>query len=777
LIRQRIAPSVRRELALAIALVLSVFGVLATSPVASAAISGQQEAWGEFGTDPGQMMDPSFMGVDSTDGSVFVGSYPSFEFTETVIQKFSPEGNLEGSAFIPGLGLVGIAVDHAAGRFYLLEDEEVGSKGFVATKILVFKTAPNAQGELEELSPALPVPDPASAEGLVSPQEIVLDPSTGSLVVLAEDEAGHAVLQHIDTSGSGGVGTRWVDTGSALGASPRLPGGSYRAIAIDAQGLTYVMNAKLGGDEIQARTLPVNFAASSTLSSVPGFAAAVPSEGTGFTARPASEGEGLNYGPQITVATAGGNDTLYWKSLETVGGADRDEVVINGYSVQAEAKTVLYGGGGEQGHCGVESGRSALAAGPDGTLVVLDHGEEIGEGESPEWFPVVTRFGPGGSECPAPVAAFKLESGGTTATSIPSEASVMLNASASELHGATLTGAVWKVKGPEEFTLPATGLTTTASGRFSQEGTYTVRLTVETSPIAGHEKFGTKFSTEPQTLVVTAPSTATEFPLSLTAGGTGSGSFQCKVEGGSAEACAAEYDTGTKVEVVGVPGSDSQFANWTGACTGTGPCVLTISQAESVGAVFNLKSAPTTEFTLTVTPPSGGTLFCNSGSGAATCAAQANYASGKVVFVTAAPAAGFEFTGWTGDVCSGTGACSVSMTAAHTVGATFKAVSSGGGGGGNAGGGGGGGGSTGGGGGTVGTPVGGGVKPHPKTPAQIVAEKRQKAIAKCKKSKGKAKAQCLKKAHEIGKPKKKAKKKGAKAREFDRVVSGEAWQG
>jgi uncharacterized repeat protein (TIGR02543 family) len=184
-----------------------------------------------------------------------------------------------------------------------------------------------------------------------------------------------------------------------------------------------------------------------------------------------------------------------------------------------------------------------------------------------------------------------------------------------------------------------------------------------------------------------------------------------------------------------------------------------------------------TEFTLTVTPPSGGILFCNSGSGAATCAAQAKYASTKTVTLTEAPAAGFEFTGWTGD-CSGTGACSVVMTAAHTVGATFKPVSSGGGGGNSNGGGGGGGGST-------STPPPGGPTPPPgggakttpkKTPAQILAEKRVKAIAKCKKLKGKPKAQCLKKAHEIGKPKKKGKKKGVKAREFDRVLGRGALQ-
>jgi hypothetical protein len=43
-----------------------------------------------------------------------------------------------------------------------------------------------------------------------------------------------------------------------------------------------------------------------------------------------------------------------------------------------------------------------------------------------------------------------------------------------------------------------------------------------------------------------------------------------------------------------------------------------------------------------------------------------------VVTLTAAPAAGSTFAGWSG-VCSGTGGCSVTMTVARTVTATFTA--------------------------------------------------------------------------------------------------------
>jgi len=95
------------------------------------------------------------------------------------------------------------------------------------------------------------------------------------------------------------------------------------------------------------------------------------------------------------------------------------------------------------------------------------------------------------------------------------------------------------------------------------------------------------------------------------------------------------------------------------------------------------------------------------------------------------------------------------INADTSVTAIFNLTPSGGGGGGGSGGGGNSGGSTNPG---TGTPGGGGNSgSSTKTPAQKLAEARRKAIAKCEKKSGKAKAQCLKKAHEIGKPKKKSK--------------------
>lgn len=61
----------------------------------------------------------------------------------------------------------------------------------------------------------------------------------------------------------------------------------------------------------------------------------------------------------------------------------------------------------------------------------------------------------------------------------------------------------------------------------------------------------------------------------------------------------ASYLSGTTVTLTATPASDSTFAGWSGACTGTGSCTLSIDAAKSATATFNL--APFTVLTTGVT--------------------------------------------------------------------------------------------------------------------------------------------------------------------------------
>ena len=77
--------------------------------------------------------------------------------------------------------------------------------------------------------------------------------------------------------------------------------------------------------------------------------------------------------------------------------------------------------------------------------------------------------------------------------------------------------------------------------------------------------------------------------------------------------------------------------------------------------------------TLTATRDGNGTgslVFNGTNPGCTSATCSQTFAYGTTVTVTAAPAAGAHFAGWTGD-CSGTGSCTVVMTQARSVKATF----------------------------------------------------------------------------------------------------------
>jgi uncharacterized repeat protein (TIGR02543 family) len=84
---------------------------------------------------------------------------------------------------------------------------------------------------------------------------------------------------------------------------------------------------------------------------------------------------------------------------------------------------------------------------------------------------------------------------------------------------------------------------------------------------------------------------------------------------------------------------------------------------KSVTAFF-VESASGFALTTSVSPSNGGTIFPVGAN---------NYSQGSLVTVTAAPASGFTFNGWSG-ACSGSGPCSVSMDSPKSVTANFAAT-------------------------------------------------------------------------------------------------------
>jgi len=159
-------------------------------------------------------------------------------------------------------------------------------------------------------------------------------------------------------------------------------------------------------------------------------------------------------------------------------------------------------------------------------------------------------------------------------------------------------------------------------------------------------------------------------PYSLTVWkqGAGSGEVSSSPAGISCGySCEASFTAGTAVTLTATPDASSIFTGWSGDCSGTGSCQVTMDQARSVTATFALKT-----FNLTVSKQGAGSGEVTSSPVGIACgdSCQASFTAGTAVTLTATPDASSIFTGWSGD-CSGTDTCQVTMDQARSVTATF----------------------------------------------------------------------------------------------------------
>ncbi len=159
---------------------------------------------------------------------------------------------------------------------------------------------------------------------------------------------------------------------------------------------------------------------------------------------------------------------------------------------------------------------------------------------------------------------------------------------------------------------------------------------------------------------VTANFTLNNYALSVTKSGTGSGSVSSNPAGISCGSdCGETLSHGTVVVLTAAPSAGSTFGGWSGAgCTGTGDCTVTMDAAKSVDANFTLNGYA---LTVDVNP---------AGAGATNPSGVTSHGYGANVTVTATANPGYTFSSWSG-ACSGSGACSVTMTEARSVTANF----------------------------------------------------------------------------------------------------------
>ena len=134
--------------------------------------------------------------------------------------------------------------------------------------------------------------------------------------------------------------------------------------------------------------------------------------------------------------------------------------------------------------------------------------------------------------------------------------------------------------------------------------------------------------------------------------------------------CSADFSNGTAVTLTA---TGAGFTGWSGGCTGTGACAVTLNANTAVTATF---IAVPVNANLTVTKAGNGAGTVTSSPAGINCGAicSASLVQGTVD-LTAIAANGSTFAGWSNGpgnaICAGTGACSIPLTVDSTVIATF----------------------------------------------------------------------------------------------------------
>ena len=150
--------------------------------------------------------------------------------------------------------------------------------------------------------------------------------------------------------------------------------------------------------------------------------------------------------------------------------------------------------------------------------------------------------------------------------------------------------------------------------------------------------------------------------VSVTGGGTVTstdGAINCP------GTCSSLYPANAPVTLNATPGTGWVFTGWSGACSGSGPCNITMTRNESVTATFSQQS-----YLLSVSTAGGGTVKSTDHNINCPGTCGYSYSVNTPVTLSATAPTGWTFSGW-GGACTGTGPCNVTMTQNLSVTATF----------------------------------------------------------------------------------------------------------
>ena len=207
---------------------------------------------------------------------------------------------------------------------------------------------------------------------------------------------------------------------------------------------------------------------------------------------------------------------------------------------------------------------------------------------------------------------------------------------------------------------------------------YNTVVTLTAAPTAGYtfggwsgggcSGTGTCAVTMSSSQSVTATFNLIYHALSVSKTGLGTGTVTSLPAGiNCGTTCSYAFVQNTSVTLSAAPIAPAAFGGWSGACSGTGTCTVSMSAAKSVTANFYYPNQ-----TLTVSKAGTGSGTVTSLPAGVNCGTTCSYAFtyNSIVTLTATPKPMSIFSGWSG-ACSGKATCTVTMSTAKAVTATF----------------------------------------------------------------------------------------------------------
>jgi hypothetical protein len=153
--------------------------------------------------------------------------------------------------------------------------------------------------------------------------------------------------------------------------------------------------------------------------------------------------------------------------------------------------------------------------------------------------------------------------------------------------------------------------------------------------------------------------------------------FSETINCGSGKGCDAFFEQGEAASLVAHPSVGSTFAGWKtpgGVCSASLNCRFEVTRVSRLQANFK-RTQPPPDKTLTLTKAGRGSGTVTSSPAGISCGSTCAHAfrHGTAVTLAAVASARSRFAGWSG-ACSGTGSCTLTMSANRSVTATFKVL-------------------------------------------------------------------------------------------------------